>query len=50
MPNRDDASSEAVNETLPTLAVKPMSTDRAHQMRGAGWDGDLGEKRSARIT
>jgi len=50
MTNRDEASAEVVNETLPTLAVVPMSTDRAHQMRGAGWDEDLGEMRSASIT
>ena len=39
---------EAVNFALRTLAGEPLSLEKARQLRGSGWDGDLEEMRSAR--
>ena len=33
----------AVNFALRSLAAEPFSLEEARRMRGAGWDGDLGE-------
>lgn len=39
---------EAVNFALRTLASEPLSLEKARQLRGSGWDGDLRELRSSR--
>lgn len=39
---------EAVNFALRTVAAEPLDLASARSMRGAGWDGDLDELRSAR--
>ena len=39
---------EAVNLALRIVAAEPFDIDRARQMRGAGWEGDLGAMRSNR--
>ena len=39
---------EAVNFALRRLAAEPLSADRARELRGSGWDGDLEEMRRAR--
>jgi Arc/MetJ family transcription regulator len=39
---------EAVNFALRTLAGEPLSLDKARQLRGSGWDGDLEEMRATR--
>lgn len=39
---------EAVNFALRALAGEPLSLDRARQLRGSGWAGDLDEMRVAR--
>ena len=51
---------EAINLALRKVAaepspfkpsdVKPMSLEEARAMRGVGWDGDLEEMRSSRLT
>lgn len=38
----------AVNFALRTLAGEPLSLDKARQLRGSGWDGDLDEMRASR--
>lgn len=40
---------EAVNFALQALAAEPMSVERAREMRGSGWAGDLAEMRAAQI-
>ena len=32
---------DAVNLALRTLAIEPMTLEKALAMRGTGWDGDL---------
>jgi Arc/MetJ family transcription regulator len=39
---------DAVNFALRSLAAEPMSTERAHRMRGSGWAGDLDSMRESR--
>jgi Arc/MetJ family transcription regulator len=39
---------DAVNFALRRLATEPLSVDRARQVRGTGWEGDLDELRGAR--
>lgn len=39
---------EAVNFALRTLAGEPLSLEKARQLRGSGWDGDLEEMRATR--
>ena len=39
---------EAVNLALRRLAAEPLDLDRARELRGSGWDGDLEEMRHAR--
>ncbi len=39
---------EAVNLALRIVAAEPFDIDRARQMRGAGWEGDLDAMRSNR--
>jgi Arc/MetJ family transcription regulator len=41
---------EAVNLALRALAAEPLSIVDARAMRGSGWDGDLDEMRSARVS
>lgn len=40
----------AINFALRTLAAEPLSLDEARALRGTGWEGDLDEMRSDRIT
>ena len=40
---------DAVNYALRALAAEPMSLQQALEMRGTGWDGDLGAMRESRI-
>ena len=40
---------DAVNYALRTLAAEPMSLEQALQLRGTGWDGDLGAMRQTRV-
>lgn len=39
---------EAVNFALRAIAGEPLGLDKARQLRGSGWDGDLQEMRSSR--
>jgi len=39
---------DAVNFALRLVAAEPLDLEAAHRMRGAGWDGDLGELRGSR--
>lgn len=41
---------EAVNFALRALAAEPFGVDEARRLRGSGWDGDLDELRSPRLT
>ena len=41
---------EAVNFALRSLAAEPLDTDAARTLRGSGWEGDLDELRSGRLT
>ena len=41
---------EAVNFALRTLAAEPLDIDEARGLRGTGWDGELDELRSGRLT
>ena len=41
---------EAVNFALRALASEPLGIDEARQLRGSGWDGDLGEMRTSCST
>ncbi len=41
---------EAVNLALRALAAEPLDLESARAMRGAGWEGDLGEMRAHRPT
>ena len=41
---------EAVNFALQTLAAEPLGLDEAKRLRGSGWQGDLQELRSSRVT
>ncbi len=41
---------EAVNFALRLVAAEPLSLDEARQMRGSGWEGDLDEMRTGRLT
>lgn len=41
---------EAINFALRTLASEPLSVDEARRLRGSGWEGDLDELRSGRLT
>jgi len=41
---------DAVNFALRTVAGEPMPLDRARQMRGSGWDGDLDTLRETRTA
>ena len=38
----------AVNFALRTVAAESLSLERAKQLRGSGWEGDLDASRSAR--
>ena len=40
---------DAVNYALRSLAAEPMSLEQALQLRGTGWDGDLGAMRQTRV-
>lgn len=39
---------DAVNLALRTLAAETLDLDAARALRGSGWEGDLGQLRSAR--
>lgn len=41
---------DAVNYALRALAAEAMPLDEARAMRGSGWEGDLDEMRSARVS
>ena len=41
---------EAVNFALRLLAAEAMSIDGARAMRGAGWEGDLEDLRTSRVS
>ena len=41
---------DAVNLALRTLAAEPLGLEEARQLRGSGWEGDLGEMRSSRAV
>ena len=41
---------DAVNFALRMVAAEAMSVDRAREMRGTGWDGDLDSLRGARTA
>lgn len=41
---------EAVNFALRTLAAEPLNIEEARRMRGSGWEGDLDEMRTSRLT
>ena len=40
---------DAVNFALRSLAGEPMDVERALQMRGTGWAGDLDDMRDSRV-
>lgn len=40
---------DAVNFALRALAGEPLGIEEARDLRGSGWDGDLGEMRRARV-
>ena len=39
---------EAINFALRVVAVKPLSIEKALQLRGSGWEGELDEMRGTR--
>jgi Arc/MetJ family transcription regulator len=39
---------DAVNFALRTVAGEPLAVDKARQLRGSGWNGDLDEMRASR--
>lgn len=39
---------DAVNFALRTVAGEPLTVDKARQLRGSGWSGDLDEMRTTR--
>jgi Arc/MetJ family transcription regulator len=39
---------EAVNYALRLVAGEVLDVDQAHEMRGAGWEGDLDDMRTSR--
>ena len=39
---------DAVNFALRTVAGEPLALDKARQLRGSGWSGDLDEMRASR--
>ena len=41
---------EAVNFALRALAAEPFGVEEARRLRGSGWEGDLGELRTSRLT
>ena len=41
---------EAVNLALRTLAAEPLGVEEARHLRGSGWEGNLGELRTSRLT
>jgi len=41
---------DAVNLALRTLAAEPLTVDEARRLRGSGWDGNLDEMRTSRIS
>ncbi len=40
---------DAVNFALRSVAAEALGLAEARQLRGSGWDGDLGEMRGARL-
>ena len=41
---------DAINFALRTLAAEPLGLDEARDLRGAGWEGNLGDLRAGRTT
>jgi Arc/MetJ family transcription regulator len=41
---------QAVNFALRTLAGEPLSVEAARDLRGSGWDADLDELRTSRVS
>ena len=41
---------EAINFALRTLAAEPLGVEEAQRLRGSGWEGDLDEMRSGRLS
>ena len=41
---------EAINFALRTMAAEPASLEEARSLRGIGWEGDLDEMRSGRLS
>lgn len=41
---------QAVNFALRAIATEPASLDEARSLRGIGWEGDLEEMRSGRLS
>lgn len=41
---------EAVNLALRTLASEPLALEEARQLRGSGWQGNLDDLRTNRLT
>ena len=41
---------DAVNFALRTVAGEPLSLEKARQLRGSGWEGDLENMRASRAT
>ena len=39
---------EAINFALRSVAAEPLSVEKARQLRGSGWEGDLGALRTSR--
>jgi Arc/MetJ family transcription regulator len=40
---------DAVNFALRALAAEPLDLAAARQLRGSGWDGELGDMRTSKI-
>jgi Arc/MetJ family transcription regulator len=41
---------DAVNFALRLIAAEPMDVESAKDLRGSGWDGDLGALRASRTS
>lgn len=41
---------DAVNYALQILAAEPLSLEEARNLRGTGWEGDLEEMRTSRLS
>ena len=41
---------QAINFALKTLAAEPLGMDETRRLRGSGWEGDLKNLRTSRVT